>query len=438
MTLFIIYAFILLFIGFLAKDKLNSSDSFFVNNRSSSSTAVGTNIVSACVGGSATIGTVGLTWQVGTPAFWWLGSGAVGLTILMIFLSKKIRSSGARTMPEMITSFIGKPARPIASGIIVVAWLAIIAAQYSAMQTIISSLTGLNTSYTILLGAGLILSYSTLGGQAAIVRSSMFQFFLMFACLVLAFIWLIGSAPQPSITFELVNQGFPMSKLYYFLLIVGSSYVVCPMIYGKILSAKDNKAAFQGTLIAIIGLLLVEVVIVGIGLYAKGLIPDATTPDKVLTTLLATQFPTWLSSLVFLGLISAIVSSADACLLTASTVLSNDLLKSSNPKICRIAMVFIALVALLITSFNKGILELLLMSHNLYVCGVVAPVFIGMLFSDNYVKNAKIMMGAMITGSSFGLLASIVNNINFCYVGIGLAVIISLAGVRKNKMNPLR
>lgn len=31
----------------------------------------------------------GLAWQVGLPALWWLGSGAIGLLMFSLFLAKK-------------------------------------------------------------------------------------------------------------------------------------------------------------------------------------------------------------------------------------------------------------------------------------------------------------------------------------------------------------
>ena len=54
---------------------------FFVNSRSSGALITGTSILASCVGGSATIGMVGLAWLIGTPAFWWLGSGVCGLLL---------------------------------------------------------------------------------------------------------------------------------------------------------------------------------------------------------------------------------------------------------------------------------------------------------------------------------------------------------------------
>ena len=95
MTLFLLYALLLTGMGLLeARRELragNGKDAFFVNDRRSGPWQVGISIIASCVGGSATLGMAGLAWQAGTPAFWWLGSGACGLMALTLFLAKKVR-----------------------------------------------------------------------------------------------------------------------------------------------------------------------------------------------------------------------------------------------------------------------------------------------------------------------------------------------------------
>ena len=142
MTFFLVYAALLLGLGLLEalrESRAKSGrDAFFVNSRASGPWQVGISIIASCVGGSATLGMAGLAWQAGTPAFWWLGGGACGLFVLTLFLAKKVRESGAHTMPEMVDAFLGREStaslpRPILSprrlvaAVIVPAWLAILA-----------------------------------------------------------------------------------------------------------------------------------------------------------------------------------------------------------------------------------------------------------------------------------------------------------------------
>ena len=102
MLIFCLYAALLLGLGLLDARRRRSVADFFVNGRSSGAWHTGFSLIASCIGGSATMGMAGLAWQVGTPAFWWLGSGACGLALLTFFLAEKVRASGACTMPEMV------------------------------------------------------------------------------------------------------------------------------------------------------------------------------------------------------------------------------------------------------------------------------------------------------------------------------------------------
>lgn len=95
-------------------------------------------------------------------------------------------------MPEMVDAFLGREStaslpRPILSprrlvaAVIVPAWLAILAAQFTAMGRLTSSLTGLAPETALIAGAGLIVLYALLGGQAAVIRSDVPQFAMLLA-----------------------------------------------------------------------------------------------------------------------------------------------------------------------------------------------------------------------------------------------------------------
>ena len=95
MLIFLAYAAVLIVLA--ARDIRHSDEPriYFLNGRSSGMWGTGVSILASCIGASATIGMAGLAWQVGTPAFWWLGSGVCGLILLTVFLARKIRESEA-------------------------------------------------------------------------------------------------------------------------------------------------------------------------------------------------------------------------------------------------------------------------------------------------------------------------------------------------------
>ncbi|MDR1125480.1 MAG: hypothetical protein LBM64_05390 [Deltaproteobacteria bacterium] len=418
-----------------------SAGAFFVNNRGSSALGVGLSIIVSCVGASATVGMAGLAFKVGTPAFWWLGAGCVGLTLLSLFLAEKVRASGAYTMPELVERYLGQPARPLVSAVILPTWLAILAAQFVALTKILGSLTGLDPLLCLGLGFFLIVLH-TLGGQAAIMRVDRVQAPIMFLALALLLVWLAwensaladnGAAWLTAVPLEAVNEGFPLSTLVYFIFIVGGNYLVCPMLFGRFLSARDATSARRGGFIAVGGLAVCAVLIVGIGLACRGLLPPDTPGDQVLPLILSGQAPVWLNLLVSLALVSVIVSSADSCLVTAATVLTHDLLRRRDVALSRRYVALLGLAGLGLSFWGKGILDYLLMAYDVYVCGVVVPVFIGMILGRRFNVRPAFACAAVLLGGSLGLASALSRVTALGYAGMIAAALCLLAGMLRGR-----
>lgn len=439
--LIVLYALLLLALAWLETrvSEAAREDAFYVNGRSSGTGAVALSIIASCVGGSATLGMAGLAWQAGTPAFWWLGSGAAGLIVLTLFLARKVRASGVRTMPELLVTCLGAPSRRVASLIIVIAWMAILAAQYSALAAVIVSLAEVPLAVALWSGAGLVIAYSIVGGQAAVIKSDVVQFLLLGGGLLLVLGYLLAVNPEPVLhaPIEAVNASFGSGRLIYYMLILGGSYVVCPMLFGRLLSARDTRTARNGGLWAVVGLVGMAVLVVAIGLACRGLVPVGTAPEQVLTTAIG-MFPTWVRLAALLALFSAVISSADSCLLTAATVCGNDLLPGpsggASVHRVRLATLGLGLGGLLLASTGKGILGFLLMANDMYVCGVVAPVFVGMVCAR---KNTPLpacvpfwMVLAMVAGGTLGLSAAVTDVAAFSYAGIVASGALAVFGVQ--------
>ncbi len=402
---------------------------FFVNNRSGSPLMVAASIIASCIGASATVGMVGLAFSVGTPAFWWLGAGAVGLTALSLLLARRVRESGAYTMPQLAETFLGPAARPLLSIIIVIAWMAILAAQLTALAEVIRMLVPWPRLVCLGVGFSFVVLHS-LGGQAAVMRLDRFQTILLGGSLLILLGWLSGHNPTwPStVSLQAVNADFPPEKLIYFLLVVGANYLVCPMLFGRLLSARDGKSARRAGLMAVGGIALCAVVIVAVGLACRGLIPPDTPRDEVLTRALSEVLPLWMRLPLSLALLSAIVSSADSCLVTAATVLSHDLLKRDTPNAGRACVLVLGLAGTGLSLWGGGIIGLLLMAYDIYGCGVVGPVFVGLMLGKGRPLDSRFACAAVAAGGALGLASALSGRVECAYAGMALATLLALAG----------
>lgn len=440
LTVFLLYGTLLLVLGiydaFRARIGVHAGlrpisieDAYYVNGRRSGSAQVALSIVASCVGGSATIGMADLAWEVGLPAVWWLGSGACGLVLLVCFLARKIRDSGARTMPELVGGYLGSAVRPLVSGIILLAWIAILAAQFRAMGAITATLTGFSQEHAVLAGAALITGYSLLGGQASVIRSDVAQYALLAIGFLLVFVFLLVMHPEPfsAITWEVVSSEFPPFTLMHYLLILGGSYVVCPMLFGRFFSARDSRTAARGGAWAVGGLILTALVIVFVGIGCRGLVPEGTAADQVLPVLCG-LLPPWLGLALLLALLSAVLSSADSCLLTAATVCCNDLVRRNKVSYCRAAALLIGAAGFFLARGGQGILDLLFMANDVYVCGVVIPVFIGIVGGPRSVQSGW-ACAAVLSGGALGLCSAVTGNVGWAYGGLVASLVLSLMGL---------
>ncbi|MDL2272702.1 hypothetical protein LJC23_06710 [Desulfovibrio sp. OttesenSCG-928-I05] len=402
---------------------------FFVNNRAAGPLAVGFSIIVSCVGASATIGMIGLAFTVGTPAFWWLGSGAAGLVLLSFVLAGKVRESGAYTLPHMAESLLGLSARPAMSLLIVLAWTAILAAQFVALGRVLGPLTGLGPEACLAVGM-LLIGLHTLGGQAAIMRADRVQALVLVACLAAMLCWVSSRNPgwSRAVSPEAVNDAFPASDFLYYLVIVGANYVVCPMLFGRMLSARDACSARLGGLVGAAGIMLCAGLIVAVGLACRGLVAPGTGPDDVLPAILAGGMPDWMRLVVSFALISAIVSSADSCLVTAATVLSFDLLGRRDAGTGRFCVIGLGLAGALVSLTGKGILGYLLMAYDVFACGVVVPVFVGLILHGKRRLNGRWSLAAVLVGGGLGLIAAVSGNTLFSYAGMMAALLLSAGG----------
>ena len=245
--------------------------------------------------------------------------------------------------------------------------------------------------------------------------------------LTLGYLLLQNPAPVLQLTPELFNEQFPPDRLTYFMVVIGGSYVVCPMLFGRLLSARDVDSAVSGCRLAVAGLLGTAVLIVLMGVACRGIVPPGTTPDDVLPAALSLM-PSGVSTALLLALLSAVLSSADSCLITLSTVCCHDLLRRDDVAVCRLVTLAAGVGGFLMATRGHGILDLLLMANDVYVCGAVAPLFCAMLLHGKRRVRPGAGVAAILCGGIGGLIAALSGTPETGYAGIVLSVICVLGG----------
>lgn len=436
MTLFLLYVVAFIALALFNSRRAQSTEGFFLNHRQSGTTEVSFSIIASCVGGSATVGLCGLAFTAGLPAIWWLLSGAIGVLILTIFLSQRIRHSSALTMPELLRERFGLTAYLAITFVILIAWTAILAAQLLAMGKIIAALTDLPDTVALVAGMGFITLYTAIGGQASVMKSDVIQCLMMLGGLTLVTILTVSTnaTPLKTLSIEFVNDALPLSQWAYFMCFIGGSYVVCPMLFSRMMSAKSAAVARRAGFLGALGILLTALLIIVIGVEARAFLPSDTPPDNVLTALIQTLSPT--TQVVFLlAMLSAILSSADSCLVTAATIASRDFFGANSLRFTRYAVLFFGIAALILGTAGHSILELLLMANTVYVCAVVPPAFVAL--TTSWPLRSASLFGTIFGATCLSIVGEITENTTWNYLALIWSIIGSLLSVQRSSTYPV-
>lgn len=429
-SILIIYSIIITTIGIYDFFKIKTVDDFVLAGRNRSQSSVAASILATVIGASATIGVVNLAYKEGLVSMLWLSSGAVGLMISAIFIARKIRNCQAQTLTEVAQKLIGNRCAAIMTFVIIIAWVGIVAAQYIAAAKIVSGFIEIEYASALIITASLIILYCTAGGQLSVFKTDLVQLLIVLAAISMTIVFLFKKDFSLDI-WSAQNLGkITLAKTTYFMLIVGSGFVVGPDIFGRFFAAKSDSSALKGGIIAAITLGLVSAAIVSIGLWVRQY-GNITEGEDAFVWVMQTQLPPFAAAVLTLGLLSAIISSADTCLITASSILNRQITSQNSLKQLRAITAIIGIAAFVLAFVRADIISTLLLSYSVFNCGIIAPMLLAILLAEHKRLNEHLVIAAMITGGALGAYSNIKSNDNMAIAAFALSTILSFAAVIK-------
>ncbi len=427
--IFTVYMLFVLGIGIYFLRKNKNADDYYVGGRSMSSPVIGLSVVATDVGGGFSIGLGGLGFLMGLSGSWMLFTGLLGAWLSAVFLIPKAGKLSKRlklyTFPQLFEYFYSPRVALLAGIISAVGYIGFTSSQLLAGAKLASAtFEGLDMTTALIFMGVIAVAYTAMGGLKAVIYTDVVQWIILLAGLILIGIPLgyhaIGGmeairATLPDEFLKLNNIGWP-TILNWAVTIIPIWFVGMTLyqrIYATRTPREAQKAwyiagAFEWPVMAFMGVIL--------GLFARvafengmfshmGFAPgEMMDAEMGLPLLLRTILPVGLMGLMMAAYFSAVMSTADSCIMAASGNIESDILKKIRPlpksKRARLIQsqlitLGIGLLGLLIALRMENVLELMLHSYAFMVSGLFIPV-LGAFFTRK--GSATAAFWAMITG----------------------------------------
>lgn len=372
------YFLIVIIVGILSFKKVKNDKDFFVAGKNAGVFQVSGSLLASILGSSAIIGSVDFAYISGWAGAWLMLCASLGL-LLLYPLIKYIKNFQGYNLPSMLGNFYGEEVQKISSFIIPIAWLGVVASQIMGAAKIITILSSLNYMQGVWLSGTVFIVYTILGGQLSIIKTDVIQLMFILAGIILTFIYIVPE-PVTKEALPFINHNFNYVDLFVMILTYSTTYLVGPDIYSRMFCAKDESTMKKSVITAVCVLIPLAFILAKLGIYGAENFSNITN-ESVLLVIADTKLPKILSFFLYFGLLSAVISSADTTLLTASSLFAQVFLKDLKNKkavfVTRVLTVVFGLFAVLVAVKMKYILSTLLLALAVYSGAFILPTFVG-------------------------------------------------------------
>ncbi len=399
----VVYLLIMLLIGYLSSKRIESNADFVVAGRRLGPLLMAGTLAATEIGGGSSLGVVQQGMEShGLSAAWYIITMGFAFVILT-FLAPTFRAAMVKTVPEYFRRRYGKSSGVITALIMFVPLIGLTAGQFIASSVILSTMLNLDYKVAVLVVGIVVTIYAIMGGLWSVTLTDFVQVFLIVAGMIVAVPfatnlaggWDAVVANVPAETFD-IFRGYSVMDVVSLTVMYVATFTVGQEAVSRYYAARDGKAARQGSILAAIVNFIYAFVptimgIIVLALINMGRFNSADFADVgaryALPVLAMEAMPAVICGLLFAGIISATMSSADSDLLGAGSIFANDIYKilikpdASDHEVMvvtRVTMALVGVAATLIALFNTAsILSILMFAFTLRAAGSFFPYVMG-------------------------------------------------------------
>lgn len=473
----IIYLAAMVGFGIWGRYKAKNQDDFLVAGRRLGGWLYTGTMSAVVLGGASTIGGVGLGYTSGLSGMWLVFSIGLGIIVLSLFFAPKIQKLEIYTVSQMLELRYGKGSRLVSGAIMTAYGLMISTTSTVAYATIFHALFDLNKFWSVLIGGGIVLLYSMLGGMWSITLTDFVQFFIQTIGIFLIMLPIVlnksGGITElfTSLPAEQTSPvGIGWEAILGYILIYTLGLLIGQDIWQRVFTARSPGVAKWGGLSAGVYCLLYAVAGALIGMAATKIVPGIEVQDDVFVAVVDAAMSPLMGGLVLAAALAAMMSTASGSLMAAATVCRQDivepllarknivpvtedtggsgstktggvpsygsgstkstlvksLVRETGDEIrdSRIYLIVLGVVTLILAMIMPSVVEALTVAYNLLVAGLFIPILGGLVFKRGNIVG---VMAGMILGSLTTIVIMITMGI-YSSEAIYLGLIASLLG----------
>ncbi len=443
--IFVVYVILVFLVGLYFYRKNKTSEDYYVASRNVNSWHIGLSVVATDVGGGFSIGLGGLGFTMGLSGSWLLFTGLIGAWMAAVLLIPKVFSlpqiKKLSTFPQIFELFYGKRVAIVAGVITMVGYLSFTSSQIIAGAKLASgTFTELSFTSAVLIMGVAAVGYTILGGLKAVIYTDTVQWIILMAGLMFGGLpyayhavggWPVIQAMLSDQLLSLTNVGW--QQLVNWGITIIPIWFVGMTLYQRIFASRGEYEAkkawfiaglFEWPIMAFLGVVLGLLARLAFnqGLFTDfGFAPGAEIdPELGLPVLLRSILPHGLMGLVLASYFSAVMSTADSCLMACSGSLLTDVLRQKSGegemerkelRNSQLATLGVGVVALVIALMLENVLNAMLFSYAFMVSGLLVPI-IGAF----YWKRSN-SLGAMVAMISGGVVTTVLTILNIEMLG---------------------
>jgi solute:Na+ symporter, SSS family len=414
-----LYFLFVLGIGAVLRNRMRTSEDYFLSGRSLPSWVTGLAFLGANLGALEVLGMGAGAAQYGlmTSHFYWIGA-IPAMVFVALFMMPFYYASRVHSVPGYLKLRYNEATRGFNAILFAIFMVLLSGLNMYAMAIVFKLLLGWSITASILLAAGVTMTYILLGGLSSSIYNEVLQFFLIVLGLVpLVLFALVAAGGWSGLQETVGKEGFfhlwadtggtdnPMA-VQWFGIVLGLGFVMsfgywCTdfLVVQRALAAEDQAAAQRTPLIAAFPKILFGILAIFPGLIALSVFPNlGQSPglensfNMAVPYTMAYYFPTGLLGLGLTALLASFMSGMAGNVTAFNTVWTYDIyqsyIRSDAPDrhyvtVGRIATVLGVLVSIgtayLVMAF-ESILDYLQLLHGIFLAPLFGVFLLGMFW----------------------------------------------------------